>query len=100
MSEVAFARVALKRTEYNVPDIENKQEDSKVTIQFDAVFQDGVLLPKQPVALPNGTEVRVAVETREVMPDPLADVIGSCDGPTRGDTADRHDDYIYGDQQP
>lgn len=79
-----------------------------MTIQFDAIFQDGVLLPKQPVALPNGTEVRVAVETRDVLPhpsvdamsDPLADVIGICDGPTRGDTADRHDDYIYGDRKP
>jgi predicted DNA-binding antitoxin AbrB/MazE fold protein len=71
-----------------------------MTIQFDAVFQDGVLLPQQHVALPNGTKVRVAIETREAAIDPLADVIGICDGPTRGDTADLHDEYIYGDRLP
>jgi len=67
-----------------------------MTIQFDAVYEDGVLRPKQPIALPNGAEVRVAIETRENTVDPLAGVVGIGDGPAAGDTADRHDDYLYG----
>lgn len=70
-----------------------------MTIQFDAVYQNGVFLPKEPVALPNGTEVRVAIETRDGIGDPLAGVIGICDGPAEGDAADAHDEYIYGKRQ-
>jgi len=66
-----------------------------VTLQFDAVFQDGVLLPRAPISLPNGTRVRVEIETVS-SDDPLADVIGIAEGPTAGDAADRHDDYLYG----
>jgi predicted DNA-binding antitoxin AbrB/MazE fold protein len=67
-----------------------------MTIHVGAVYQDGLLFPKQPVALPNGTEVRVAIETREAPADPLANVIGIGEGPASGDSADRHDDYLYG----
>ena len=67
-----------------------------MTIQLDAVYQDGVLLPKQPVALPNGTEVRIVIETSDVQSDPLAGVIGIGNGPEEGDVSDRHDDYLFG----
>jgi predicted DNA-binding antitoxin AbrB/MazE fold protein len=66
-------------------------------MQFDAIYQNGVFLPKQPVSLPNGTEVRVAIETRDGVDDPLAAVIGICDGPA--DAADAHDEYIYGNRE-
>jgi predicted DNA-binding antitoxin AbrB/MazE fold protein len=67
-----------------------------VTIQVDAIYQDGVFRPKQAVALPNGIEVRVAVEPRDSGIDPLAGVIGVGEGPAEGDVAQRHDDYLYG----
>jgi len=67
-----------------------------MTIQFDAVYQGGVFRPKQPIPLPDGIEVRVAIETSDDGEDPLADVIGIGEGPSKGDGADRHDDYIYG----
>lgn len=70
-----------------------------MTIYLDAIFQDGVLLPKQPVALPNGTEVRIVIETSAIGSDPLAGVIGIGDGPECGDVAERHDEYLYGERQ-
>lgn len=65
-----------------------------MTIQFEAVFQNGVILPKEPLALPDGIHLRVAIEAPRH--DPLADVIGIGEGPEAGDAADRHDDYLYG----
>jgi predicted DNA-binding antitoxin AbrB/MazE fold protein len=67
-----------------------------MTIQLDAIYQDGVLLLKQPIMLPNGAAVRIVIETSEGVVDPLAAVIGVGEGPESGDTADRHDDYLYG----
>lgn len=67
-----------------------------MTIQFDAVYQGGVLRPTHPLSLPDGAEVRVVIETRNGTDDPLANVIGIGDGPEAGDAADRHDDYLYG----
>jgi predicted DNA-binding antitoxin AbrB/MazE fold protein len=34
-----------------------------MTVQVDAIYLDGVLRPKQPLPLPNGVSVRVAVQT-------------------------------------
>jgi predicted DNA-binding antitoxin AbrB/MazE fold protein len=73
-------------------------EDLDMTIQLDAVYQDGVLLPSQPIALPNGAAVRIVIETSNIPIDPLAGVIGIGDGPESGDAAERHDDYLYGKQ--
>jgi predicted DNA-binding antitoxin AbrB/MazE fold protein len=67
-----------------------------VTLQFDAVYENGVLRPKQPLILPNGTEVRVAIKTEEPADDPLAAVIGIAEGPHAGNAANQHDAYIYG----
>lgn len=67
-----------------------------MTIHVDAVYQDGVLLPKVPVALPNGTEVTISIVPREQPADPLAGVLGIAEGPPAGDVADLHDDYLYG----
>lgn len=69
-----------------------------MTIRVDAIYQDGMLLPKVPVALPNRTEVTISIVMREPMADPLADVLGIAEGPPAGDVADRHDDYLYGTQ--
>jgi hypothetical protein len=73
-----------------------------MSIHIDAIYQDGALHPQQPLALPEGAHVRVAIEESSppasVVPgvDPLADVIGLAEGPAAGDAADRHDDYLYG----
>ena len=66
-----------------------------MSIQVDAIYLDGVLRLSQPVALPNGAKVRIAIELRNSENDPLMGVIGICDGPEQGDAAARHDDYLY-----
>jgi predicted DNA-binding antitoxin AbrB/MazE fold protein len=67
-----------------------------MTFTVEATWQGGVLKPKQPVALPEGAEVRVSITLAGEETDPLADVIGIGDGPVAGDAADQHDQYIYG----
>ena len=62
-------------------------------ITIEAVYENGVLKPKEPLALAEGTQVRVAVSTLDES-DPLAAVIGIGEGPADG--ADQHDHYIYG----
>jgi predicted DNA-binding antitoxin AbrB/MazE fold protein len=60
----------------------------------DAVYENGMLKLAQPLALPEGTQVRVIVTPADEPYDPLAAVIGICDGPPDG--AENHDKYIYG----
>jgi predicted DNA-binding antitoxin AbrB/MazE fold protein len=69
-----------------------------MTIQVDAIYEGGILRPAHPLSLPDGAAVRVVIDTRSQVDDPLADVIGIGDGPETGDVADRHDDYLYGRQ--
>jgi predicted DNA-binding antitoxin AbrB/MazE fold protein len=64
-------------------------------ITIDATFENGVLKPKQELILPEGADVRLTVSLSDEVRDPLASVIGICDGPTDG--AANHDRYIYGD---
>ena len=70
-----------------------------MSINIDAIYQDGALHPQQPLALPEGAHVRVAIETSSppaaapAGADPLADVIGISNAPAAGD---HHDDYLYG----
>ncbi len=68
-----------------------------MTLTVEAVFENGVLKPKQPLSLADGTEVRLAVTPMDEDFDPLDAVIGICDGPPDG--AENHDKYIYGDRQ-
>jgi predicted DNA-binding antitoxin AbrB/MazE fold protein len=63
-----------------------------VTISVDAVFQNGQLKLNEPVALAEGTPVRVTITPIAADNDPLADVIGIGDG--LADGADNHDKYI------
>lgn len=73
-----------------------------MTIHINATYQGGVLHPQQPLALPEGINVKVVIETPAPAAagfsgrDPLAHVIGIGEGPAAGDAADRHDDYLYG----
>ena len=66
-----------------------------MTIHVEATYQNGVLLPKQPIAIPDGTQVMISVKSKDQVGDPLAGVIGIGYGPEDGDSADEHDRYIY-----
>jgi predicted DNA-binding antitoxin AbrB/MazE fold protein len=72
-----------------------------MTVTVEATWKGGVLQPKQPVALPDGADVRVSIFLPDpVDRDPLADVIGIGDGPAAGDAAKDHDRYLYGASRP
>lgn len=60
----------------------------------EAVYENGALKLAQPLSLPEGTRVRLTVAPADEDHDPLAAVIGTCDGPPDG--AENHDKYIYG----
>jgi predicted DNA-binding antitoxin AbrB/MazE fold protein len=66
-----------------------------MTITIEAIYENGVLKPKAPVALAEGTEVRLTVTLLDDDDDPLAGVIGIGES-GRTDGADNHDKYIYG----
>lgn len=66
-----------------------------MTITVEATYENGVLRPKQPLGLAEGTEVCLAITPSEnEIDDPLEAVIGIGEGPVDG--ADNHDKYIYG----
>ena len=64
-----------------------------MSIPFEATYENGLLKPKQPLNLKDGTEVHGILSPLEDY-DPLDAVIGIGDGPPDG--ADNHDKYIYG----
>jgi predicted DNA-binding antitoxin AbrB/MazE fold protein len=66
----------------------------RAMITVDAIFEGGVLRPKQPLDLPEGAEVRVVIRTET--DDPLAPVIGICDEGPDISLAEQHDAILYG----
>ncbi len=67
-----------------------------MTITVEATFENGVLKPKQPLTMVEGTEVRLTITPLDDDYDPLAEVIGIFSS-GRTDGAANHDRYIYGD---
>ena len=65
-----------------------------MTLTIEAIYENGVLKPKQPLVLSEGTEVRLSVTPIAEDHDPLGSVIGIGDGVPDG--AEHHDKYIYG----
>ena len=77
-----------------------------MTIDVDAVYEDGVLKPERPLALKEKAKVHVTIETKAEETSPAEDddptgwktareLIGCVtDGPEDG--AENHDRYIYG----
>lgn len=69
-----------------------------------AIYQDGVLKPREPVSIPNGTEVEVIiVAARGPRPDPrhaaqaLAEIASlPMETDTRGFSGSDHDEVLYG----
>jgi predicted DNA-binding antitoxin AbrB/MazE fold protein len=68
--------------------------ETTMTITVNATFENGQLKLKEPVALAEGTAVRVAITPVAEEDDPLSGVIGICKGGQR-DGAEHHDEYIY-----
>ena len=74
-----------------------------MTLTVEAIFEKGVLKPKQPLNLAEGAQVRLIIDTPDG--DPLEEVIGICDEGPEISLAARHDEFIYGlksrnDQKP
>jgi len=65
----------------------------------EAVYENGTLKLAQPLALPEGTRVRVTIAPADEVCDPLEGVIGIGDS-GRTDGAEHHDKYIYGKIRP
>ena len=61
-----------------------------------AIVQDGQLVLKDPLQLPNGTEVTVDVEVAEDEEDPLLWLAAHAVDTGVTDGAEQHDHYIYG----
>ena len=71
-----------------------------MTLTIEAIYENGVLTPKQPLALAEGTEVRVTISPLAEDADPLDEVIGICtEGPDLS-LAARHDELLYGLRPP
>ena len=67
-----------------------------MTINADAVFQNGQFHLKQPIALADGAVVHLTITPVEEERDPLAEVIGICDDGPPISLAQRHDEFAYG----
>jgi predicted DNA-binding antitoxin AbrB/MazE fold protein len=66
-----------------------------MTLTTEAVYENGVLKPKESLGLAEGAEVRLTIEALDDH-DPLDDVIGICtEGPDTS-LAERHDEIVYG----
>lgn len=69
-------------------------------LTIEAIYENGVLTPKLPLALAEGTEVRLTISTLQEDADPLDEVIGICtEGPDLS-LAARHDELLYGLRPP
>jgi predicted DNA-binding antitoxin AbrB/MazE fold protein len=62
-----------------------------MTLTVEAIYENGVLKPKRPLTIPDGTAVHLIVNPIDY--DPLEPVIGIGEGTPDG--ADRHEKYIY-----
>lgn len=67
-----------------------------MAITIEATYEDGVLKPKQPLSLAEGSEVQVTITAIGQPPHPLDEVIGICDEGPEISLAERHDEIIYG----
>lgn len=67
-----------------------------MSITVEAVYENGLLRPKQTLTLADGAEVRITINPVGPDEDPLAGLIGTFSS-GRSDGAANHDKYIYGD---
>jgi predicted DNA-binding antitoxin AbrB/MazE fold protein len=69
-----------------------------MSLVVEARFENGTFKLAKPVALPEGTQVRLTITPVDEDYDPLEGVIGIGEG--RPDGAENHDKYIYGKIRP
>jgi predicted DNA-binding antitoxin AbrB/MazE fold protein len=69
-----------------------KQGEADMTT--DAIVQNGLLVPKTPLALPEGKQVALHIETEE--DDPLLWLAAHAVDTGVTDFAEQHDHFIYG----
>ena len=70
-----------------------------MSVTVEAIYQNGLLKPKQALTLAEGAEVLLTIVPVDGEYDPLDAVIGICKGgPTDG--AQNHDKYLYGKLRP
>jgi predicted DNA-binding antitoxin AbrB/MazE fold protein len=67
-----------------------------MTITLEAIYENGVFKPKQPIALSDGTQVQLVLTTAEESPHPLDEVLGICEAGADFSLAERHDEILYG----
>ncbi len=67
-----------------------------MSLVVEATFENGTFKLAQPVALPEGTQVRLTITPVDEDYDPLDAVIGVCDDGPEISLAARHDELIYG----
>jgi len=65
-------------------------------ITVDAVYENGLLRPKQALAISEGAAVRLTIRILDEDDDPLEEVLGICDNGPPISLAERHDEYLYG----
>ena len=70
-----------------------------MTITVEATYENGVLKPKKPLDLDEGTKVKLTVRTPTHDEDPFADIIGICHS-ERTDGAAQHDKYLKRKRRP
>jgi predicted DNA-binding antitoxin AbrB/MazE fold protein len=69
-----------------------------MTLTIDAIYEKGLLKPKNPLTLPEGAEVHLIITPVNSDTDPLDGVIGIGES-GRSDGAETHDKYLYGKRQ-
>ncbi len=68
-----------------------------MTITVEATYENGVLRPKEPLQLSEGTNVRLTISLPgDQAYDPLDEVIGICKEGPDVSLAERHDELLYG----
>jgi predicted DNA-binding antitoxin AbrB/MazE fold protein len=74
-----------------------------MTTAVKAIYEDGVLKPKSPLELEEHAEVLVMKPLARDPDDPTGwkaiDELIGCLKSGRGDVAENHDTYLYGDQR-
>ena len=67
-----------------------------MTTTIEAVYENGILRPKTPLGLLEGTEVQLTICALDEDHDPLDEEVGICtEGPDTS-LANRHDEILYG----
>jgi predicted DNA-binding antitoxin AbrB/MazE fold protein len=67
-----------------------------MAITVEATYENGVLKPKRPLRLAEGSQVQVTIRAMGQPRHPLDEVIGICDEGPETSLAERHDEIIYG----